>query len=167
MIEAKITVPKEIIIEGTIKARGWLDYLDSVKIAAFMYSFAWSVVLFIDVITDNTHLIWWHFIALTMLALLIPTLMVLIMNKEFKEKARDQNYSVKLDDSGVYISYNDKHLSWEEYLYYIEFDDYILLRHKNATISFLPKKSELNHIIEFTKSKIPNKSLQPSAESAG
>ena len=157
MIEAKVVVPREIIIEGLAKSRNLKSLLLELYAASSIYFMAWSVVVLVDVVTNNTHLILWHLLALAVLSVVVSLRTYSQYKDELKSKAKSVEYFVKLDDSGVYISHPKKHYGWEEYQCYIEHDKYLQLMGRNTGVSFLPKTDELSEVIEYTKSKIPNK----------
>ena len=78
----------------------------------------------------------------------------------------DSSYDVKLDENGVYISnytitLEPQQYSWNQYKYYIEYDDYLFIKLKNSGSSCLPKCKELSEVIEYAKTKIPNKTDVP------
>jgi hypothetical protein len=157
MIEAKINVPREIIIDGLVKSRTIKTVLSDLSALASFYLLAWSVVIFVDVLTNNLYLIWWHFLALAFLVLIMTLYADSQAIKKIKSTAKNSEYTAKLDDSGVYINYPDKHHGWDEYEYYKEHDEYLEIKGKTTGITFLPKTNELIEVVKYTKTKIPYK----------
>jgi hypothetical protein len=69
----------------------------------------------------------------------------------------DYSFHVKLDKYGVET--NDSKKPWHNYLFYIEYDDYLEIYEKNKAISFLPKTEDLKEILVYTMTNIKNKKV--------
>ena len=156
MIEAKVFLPKHIAAKGHINSNKPYVFSKHLINSIPPYFFAWASVILIDVTTDNANLVWWHFISILFFAFLLSSYNYVKLEEFYKSTAREMEYDVQLDDSGVYIKNPDKHISWDNYLNYVEYEDYIQINSVGGT-SFLPKTDELKEVIDFTKQKIPNK----------
>jgi len=66
------------------------------------------------------------------------------------------SYDVKLSKNGVEVS-NEKY-PWDHYNFYIEFNNYLEIHGKDE-ISYLPKTTELQKIVEYTKNHIPKNQM--------
>ena len=159
MIEAKVIVPKHIVTKGYLNSEKPYTYLSHLKDSINPYFMAWTAVILVDTLTGNNNLIFWHLLAISIFGVLYTT----YIYKEYQEIhnsiGKEIEYHVRIDDSGVYIKHPEQYTSWDKYINYTEYDDYIQINGLNG-VSFLPKTEELKHVIEFTKKKIPNKSLQ-------
>ena len=67
----------------------------------------------------------------------------------------DHSFYVSLNQQGVQIS--QKLTPWEHYTFYIEHDDYLEIHDIENNISYLPKTNDIDEIISFTKTHIPQK----------
>jgi len=159
MIEKEITIPKEIIVKGLLHSRSFSEFIDNLKGFLYMSCYAASAIILVDSITSNTQLIKWHILSLVTLSLLVAVVTHAQWKKEIINKSKDFTYNAKLDDTGVFLSGVSKHYNWNQYQYYIEYSDYLLIKGTESGVSFLPKTKELSDVIEFTKTKIPNKKI--------
>ncbi|MEB8431043.1 hypothetical protein OO007_02310 [Cocleimonas sp. KMM 6892] len=67
----------------------------------------------------------------------------------------DRSFYVSLNLQSVQIS--QKLTPWEHYKFYIEHDNYLEIHDIENNISFLPKTSDIDEIISFTKKRITKK----------
>ena len=106
-------------------------------------------------------------VAFSGLYLLFPIWAVLIVFSYSKSyyilKNVNEGYSfdVKLDEEGVETS--DQKISWDEYHYFVEFDEYLEIHGPKNSISFVPKTAELHDILEYVRKRIPTKQSKRTA----
>lgn len=157
MIEANITIDRDLIIKGYKNAYSMKALRDSTAFYNVRAFFVFLAVAFADIYFGAAHLIGVHLVVIAALAIGASLYHYFSWLKQLSANAKDYELHVVLDDDGVLIKNdNDKRLAWSSYSYYKEFDDYLEITNSTGEISFLPKRNELVDVIVFTKTKIPN-----------
>jgi hypothetical protein len=157
MIEKEITIPKNITIKGVLKSTKYTSFIEDLRGSINLLLFGAGGIILVDLISGNGHLIIWHILSLLIVSGLISLFLHMQWKNDLLQKTKDHTYTVKLDETGVQIISEPKNYKWGDYLYYVEYEDYLLIMNKEVGISFLPITPELSDIIEYTKKKIPNK----------
>jgi hypothetical protein len=158
MIEAIITIDRDLQIKGSKKAYG----LQALRNGASFYSRRAFVVFLAVAVADalfgGGHLIGIHLCVISALAIAAAFYFYFDWLTKLSANARDYELDVILDDEGVTIKNdNNKQITWNSYSYFKEYEDYLEITHSSGEISFVPKRNELADVIIFTKSKISNK----------
>jgi len=66
------------------------------------------------------------------------------------------SFYVKLNEDGVETS--DQKIPWDNYVFYVEHDDYLEIHMTDKSITFLPKKDDIIDILDYTRTHIKPKS---------
>lgn len=157
MKEHKITVSKELFHKALIKEKKYSEFIDILKILFSQTILIFLIVILIDKYTHNSNIIYLHtsyiYIVVVSMAAYLYVHWRIILKKELK----GYTFTAIVSDEGVVTKQNEEFHEWNSYKYFIEYDEYLMIKHKNGGLSFLPKTEELKEIIEFTKTKIPQK----------
>jgi hypothetical protein len=157
MIEKEITIPKNITIKGILKSTKYISFLQDLRNSINLLLFGLGGIILVDIISGNGYLIIWHMLSLLIVSVFVSQFLHMEWKNDILEKTKDHTYIVKLDEAGVQIINKPKNHRWDDYLYYVEYEDYLLIMNKEVGISFLPITPELSDVIEYAKKKIPNK----------
>ena len=90
----------------------------------------------------------------------MATYLYIQWRKNLKKHLKGHTFFAKVNDEGVTTRKDEEFHKWDTYKYFIEYDDYLMFKHIDGSMSFLPKTEELKEIIDFTKTKIPQKILK-------
>jgi len=159
MLEAQVEIPDALASEGykramALRAVGQIGGYYSRNLAVI-----WVVIAIADAFANAGHLIFYHFLFLLAVAAVATAMRHYDWSKEVAAM-KGWTFHAKLDDDGVVTQYSllpSEHRGWEFYRNYVEYDSYLQIEDQNGGFSFLPKTPELFEIIEFTRSKIPEK----------
>ncbi|MEP6903185.1 MAG: hypothetical protein ABJA66_15660 [Actinomycetota bacterium] len=160
MIEAQITIDRDLIIKGSKRAYG----IQAIRSGAAFYTWraflVFLAIAFGDAVYGGGDLIGLHLCIISGLAIAASFYNYFEWLNKLTASAQDYELHVVLDDAGVTIKNNyDKHIEWGSYTYFKEYEDYLEITNSSGEISFLPKRNELADVIIFTKSKIPKKEI--------
>jgi hypothetical protein len=158
MIEAQITIDRDLVIKGYKKAYGIKLVGDGARFYGWRAFVVFLAVAVADGVYNSEELIGAHLCIITALGITASFYHYFDWIKELSAAAADYELHVVLDDEGVTLKNDhDKRIEWSSYAYFKEYEDYLEITDKASEISFLPKQDEYADVIVFTKSKIPNK----------
>jgi hypothetical protein len=157
MLEAHITIDRDLIIKGYKKAHAVKVLGDAVGFYGWRLLLVWLAVAAADGMKDREDLIGIHLFIVLGAAAALSIHTYYDWTKKLAGAAADGYLHVVLDDEGVTIKNdNDKRIEWDSYSHFKEYEDYLEITHSSGEISFLPKTDELADVIVFTKTKIPS-----------
>lgn len=155
MIEARINIERDLVIKGYKTAYARQVLRDGAWFYSFRAFFVYLAIAAADAFYGGAHLIGVHLYVISALAVGASLYHYFDWLKKLSAAAKDSELHVVLDDEGVTVkSDGDKHIGWDSYAYFKEYDDYLEITDKAGEISFVPKRDEYADTIIFTKSKI-------------
>jgi hypothetical protein len=161
MIEAQITIDRDLAIKGYKRAYGIKALREGAAFYNFRAFYVFLAVAVADVLYGGGHLIGVHLLVITALAIGASLYHYFDWLRKLSATMKDYELHVVLDDDGVTIK-NDggKRIAWSAYAYFKEYEDYLEITGAAGEVSLLPKRDELAKVIVFTKTKIPNKDFE-------
>lgn len=160
MLEARVEIPDDIASPGFKRAKTPGALLQIASQYGYNLVVIWAVVAFVDLILRAGYLILPHLAVLTGLWIAATIYRYFAWSKEIAQ-TRGWTFYAQLDDHGVTLrrdpTEGETRVSWSFYKNYVEYETYLQIEDSTGNFSFLPKTPELFELIEFTKTKIPEK----------
>ena len=150
MCEGQITIPAKLwkkILWDKIKIH---TFWQQIKINTIISFSAYAGMVSVYVITKNRLLInpiW--ILAIWGGLTLYHLLRIYISINQLKQ---GYSFYAKLDKDGVELS--DQKIPWEDYAFYLEYEDYLEIHHHDKSVSFLPKNDVIQEILDYTRKHI-------------
>lgn len=157
MIEAHVKIDKNIAVKGYRKALRSQALKDIPYFYASRLMIVWLVVCFANALAGMSHLSGYHglFFLATWAGISVHG-----YRKWYREVGEMDGWEfyARVDELGVTTdATSETRNEWSKYSSYAEYDDYLQITETSGGITFLPKRPELEELIEFTKTKISEK----------
>jgi hypothetical protein len=159
MIEAEVSVDRNIWIKAQRVGLRYSAFVDQMRFYGWRLFFIWGVVAAVDGINNQQSLISYHIQAFFLLWLFACIAGYIHWYLEVGKKSVSFSFDVKLDENGVTAIHPEVLVPWSSYKSIKEYDDFYLIR-SDSGISVLPKNESIHDVIDYSKQKIPNKRPQ-------
>ena len=157
MIEEHIQIDKNLAVKGYKKALKFKAIRDTTYFWATRLFIVWIAIVIADQIGNQGQLIGLHFQFILGLWVIASIYSYVDWYKKINN-IEGWDFHAKLDEKGVTTTISkESRMDWNSYANYKEYEDYLQINDVHGGITFLPKTSKLNNVIEFTKTKIRKK----------
>jgi hypothetical protein len=157
MIEAHVKIEKDLAVKGLRRALKFHAIKDISYFYALRLMIVWLVISLANALAGGSHLTSYH-------GLFLIAVWIGVSIHGYRKWYRDigdtegWEFYAKADELGVTTEpVSESRKEWSFYSNYIEHDDHLQINDTAGGITFLPKRPELEDLIDFTKTKIPEK----------